>query len=130
MNWVKSKDTTTTLVMLFWCLTYFEQSNFKHILHTLFYCFYFWLWRGSCPLDLRSYSFKIKLLSLSLWKSLPYWAGKICQTTSLHPYSILFSYFLLQIIPCSDHEQFFKTFLCFLCNTPYLFEGSFIRFLW
>ena len=55
-KWIKlnvnNKDTTTTPVMLFWCFTCFEHSNFKYILHTLFYCFYFWLWIGSCTLDL------------------------------------------------------------------------------
>lgn len=84
---VNNKDTTTTPVMLFWCFTCFEYSNFKYILHTLFYCFYFWLWTGSCTFDLRSYSFKIKLISVSFGKTLPYWAGEICQATSLHPYS-------------------------------------------
>lgn len=53
-----NKDTTTTSVMLFWCFTYFEHNNFEHILHTLFYGFYHWLWTGSCPLDLASYSFR------------------------------------------------------------------------
>lgn len=65
-----NKDTTTTSVMLFWCFTYFEHNNFEHILHTLFYGFYHWLWTGSCPLDLASYSFRYKVIFSIFRKSI------------------------------------------------------------